>query len=139
MRPNPLNSYKQTKVITAGQSKLIIMLYEEAIKQIDIATEAVKTKKNRDVSHNAYVKAQDCITELMSSLDFEKGGEIAKNLFSLYVFFNSELLQANTTSDIDKGIEVKGMLMQLKESWVAISGKTNYEVAPDRPGINIAG
>ena len=71
MRRGALNSYKETKVTTATQSKLIIMLYDEAIKRIDIAVEAVKSGKPRDVSHNAYVKSQDCISELMVSLDME--------------------------------------------------------------------
>ncbi|MBN2618258.1 MAG: flagellar export chaperone FliS [Spirochaetales bacterium] len=139
MRRGALNSYKETKVTTATQSKLIIMLYDEVIKQIDIALDAVRTKKSRDVSHNAFVKSQDCISELMVSLDFEKGGDIAQNLFSLYNFFNRELLDANTHGNLEKAVAVKDMMKELRASWVSISGTTNYETAPDRVGINIAG
>lgn len=139
MRRGALNSYKETKVTTATQSKLIIMLYDEVIKQIDIAVEAVKTRKAKDISHNAFVKSQDCISELMVSLDFEKGGDIAQNLFSLYNYFNRELLEANTHGTIDKALDVQTMMRELRSSWVAISGKTEYETAPERVGINIAG
>lgn len=139
MRRGALNSYKETKVTTATQSKLIIMLYDEAIKRIDIAIEATISKKPRDVSHNAYVKAQDCISELMVSLDLEKGGEIAQNLFSIYTYFNRELLTANTTGETDKAKDVLVMMKELRESWVAISGTTQYETTKERAGINIAG
>ncbi|MGL1894431.1 MAG: flagellar export chaperone FliS [Spirochaetaceae bacterium] len=139
MRRGALNSYKETKVTTASQSKLIIMLYDEVIKQIDIASEAVNKKKAKDVSHNAFVKSQDCISELMVSLDFEKGGEIAQNLFSLYNYFNRELLEANNYGRLEKAVAVQDMMKELRASWVSISGTTQHEVTPDRIGINIAG
>jgi flagellar secretion chaperone FliS len=139
MRRGALNSYKETKVTTATQSKLIIMLYDEVIKQLDIAMDAVKNKKPKDVSHNAFVKSQDCISELMVSLDFEKGGEIAKNLFSLYSYFNRELLEANNHGKMEKALSVQGMMRELRSSWVSISGTTKHETSPDRVGINIAG
>ena len=34
---NPLNAYRETKIKTASQGRLIVMLYDEAIKQLDIA------------------------------------------------------------------------------------------------------
>lgn len=139
MRRGALNSYKETKVTTATQSKLIIMLYDEVIKQIDIGVDAVKNSRPKDVSHNAFVKSQDCISELMVSLDFEQGGEIAQNLFSLYNFFNRELLEANNHGKLDKALAVQSMMKELRASWVSISGTTRHETTPDRVGINIAG
>lgn len=139
MRRGALNSYKETKVTTASQSKLIIMLYDEAIKQIDVAMEAVKANKPKDISHNAFIKSQDCISELMVSLDLEKGGEIAQNLFSIYNYFNRQLLLANTTGDLKTAGEILVMMKELRESWVSISGKTQYESTEERSGINIAG
>ncbi len=139
MRRGALNSYKETKVTTASQSKLIIMLYDEVIKQIDIAVNAVNRKMPKDVSHNAFVKAQDCISELMVSLDFEKGGDIARNLFALYNFFNRSLLDANNYGNLNKAQDVKSMMVELRSSWIAISGTTEHEMSGDRVGINIAG
>lgn len=139
MRRGALNSYKETKVTTATQSKLIIMLYDEVIKQIDIGVDAVKLSMAKDVSHNAFVKSQDCISELMVSLDFDKGGEIAQNLFSLYNYFNRELLDANNYGRIQKALNVQTMMKELRTSWVSISGTTQHETTTARVGINIAG
>ena len=77
---NPLKAYKETQVKTATPGKLIIMLYDAAIKNINQACECMDEgfKKN-DVASKCIIKAQDIISELMVSLDFEQGGEIAKN------------------------------------------------------------
>ncbi|MFQ3619890.1 MAG: flagellar export chaperone FliS, partial [Spirochaetales bacterium] len=72
MKPhtNPLKAYKETNIRTASQGKLIVMLYEEAIRQIDIAIQELAQKSRKlDLVHNAIVKAQDIITELTVSLD----------------------------------------------------------------------
>ncbi len=68
---NPLNAYKETTIRTASGGKLIVMLYDEALKQIDFAVEKLNQKsKQLDKVNIALLKAQDIITELMASLDF---------------------------------------------------------------------
>ena len=75
MTSDPLRAYRQTRVKTASQGQLIVMLYDEGLKQLKIAEgELGKEQSKLDVAHNAIIKAQDIITELMVSLDFEKGG-----------------------------------------------------------------
>ncbi len=136
-----LNAYKETKVRTAGQGQLILMLYDEAIKQIDMAENFLKANDKRlDRVHNAVVKAQDIITELMVSLDFEKGGEIAVNLYSLYRFFNNQLMDANMNKDHLPLVNVKRFLVDLRETWQDVVKKNGADkTSPSSPGINIAG
>ncbi|MDR1804020.1 MAG: flagellar export chaperone FliS, partial [Treponema sp.] len=96
---NAISSYRETRVKTASQGQLIIMLYDEAVKCLDRALElmvlSIEGKKdpgNIEKISKSIVKAQEIITELTVSLDFDQGGEIAKSLFSLYTWFNKELL-----------------------------------------------
>ncbi|MFQ3621238.1 MAG: flagellar export chaperone FliS, partial [Spirochaetales bacterium] len=112
--------------------------YEEAIRQIDIAIQELAQKSRKlDLVHNAIVKAQDIITELTVSLDFEKGGEIAKNLLGLYLFFNRQLMEANVQKDATLLQEVRKLLLELKEAWAQIA---HVQVeAPPKTGINLAG
>jgi flagellar protein FliS len=138
---NPLKAYRETRVKTAGQGQLIVMLYDEAIRRIDEAAGQLdQGSRKLDAVHNAIVKAQDCITELMVSLDFQKGGELAHNLFSLYVFFNRQLLDANMKKDASLLQQVRGLLSELRDAWHQISAKGGGE---DREtgsgGVNIAG
>ncbi len=140
MNNNPLNAYKKTTVKTAGQGKLIVMLYDEGIRQLDIALEGLQQEKPPvDKIHNAIVKTQDVVTELMVSLDFDKGGDIARNLFSLYMYFNQQLLEANMQKDVKVLQDVRRLMAELREAWSAIAGKTDGEQRSVSGGVNIAG
>ena len=98
-----------------------------------------KEKKLDSVSNNI-IKAQDVITELMVSLDFEKGGEISKNLFSLYIFMNQQLLEANLEKKMQPLNVVRDSLMELRDAWSQITGKIGLENQNNgSSGINIAG
>jgi len=118
---NQLNAYKETSIKTASSSKIVLMLYDEAIKQMDIATSHMeKEPKQLDTINAAILKAQEVITELMVSLDFEKGGEIAKNLFSLYMFFNQELMTSNVKKDPQPVKHVRRMVSEIRGAWAEI-------------------
>jgi len=139
MRNNALNAYRQTKVKTAGQGKLIIMLYDEALKQMDFAIEQLdEGVKNLDKVNGAILKTQDVFTELMVGLDFEKGGDIAKNLLNLYMFFNQQLVNANLEKKSEPIKEIRRMTNDLRDAWNQISAKAP-ESAKSGSGVNIAG
>ena len=137
---NPLNAYRETNIKTASQGKLIIMLYEEAVRQMEFSVKGLmQADQKLDVINNAIIKAQDIITELMVSLDFDRGGEIAKNLYSLYVFFNKQLMQANVQKDADLILPVLEMMRDLKDAWGQVFAKAGMGSTGVTSGINIAG
>ena len=79
-------------------------------------------------------------TVTVTASNFEKGGEISRNLFSIYVFMNRELLNANIQKDTKPLESVKQMLMELRGAWNQINEKGRYENTTTRTGgINIAG
>jgi flagellar protein FliS len=144
---NVSSTYKETTIKTAGQGQLIVMLYDEAIKQLGKAVEllALNNTDKKDPGRieqisKAVMKTEEILTELMVSLDFEQGGEISKNLFSLYTWFNRELLEANINKDINRMLTVKDMLSDLKSTWVQIASQNTAESANrETVGLNIAG
>ena len=138
---NPYKAYKDTQIKTAGQGKLIVMLYDEAIRQVDKAIRGMEAvSESLDVISNSLIKAQDLVTELMVSLDFERGGEIAQGLFSLYMFFNQQLVDANINKEVEPLREVHTMLSELRSAWVQISDKPlPPDEGPAKTGVNIAG
>jgi flagellar protein FliS len=136
---NPLNAYKETTIKTAGQGKLIVMLYDECLKQLDIAQLALSNGAHHyEKAHHAIVKAQDIITELNASLDLNRGGDIAQNLMNLYIYFNQRLMEANLEKEVYKLIEVRDHMKGLGEAWLAITAKMG-SVNAKPAGINIAG
>jgi flagellar protein FliS len=138
---DPLNVYKETQIKTANQIRLIVMLYDGAIRHVNLALDAFQEGHRRyDVINNHLISAQDILSELMASLDFEKGGAIAKNLFSLYSFMNRRLLDGNLRKDPAPLAEVKKMLGDLREAWEELSTRKGLEGnAAPATGVNIAG
>ena len=143
---NAISTYRETRVKTASQGQLIIMLYDEAVKHLDRALELVsldtggkKNPGNIEKISKGILKAQEIITELIVSLDFDQGGEIAKNLFSLYTWFNKELLESNITHDTRRITSVRNQLLELRNAWAEITAKNNTETPNAVTGVNIAG
>jgi flagellar protein FliS len=142
---NPLTAYRETRVKTASPGQIIVMLYGEAVKQMDAAIEYLEKdiKARPDLIEKtsaAVVRTQDIITELMASLDFDAGGEIAKNLFSLYMFFNHELIDANIKKDAERIKAVRDMVEELRGAWIEVVSKSVREGrGSSQIGVNIAG
>ena len=142
-----LSTYKETRIKTASQGQLIIMLYGEAVRQLDIALDLLETSDSgkRDPSRiekisKAVVKTQEIVAELMVSLDFEQGGDIAKNLFSLYTWFNRELMEANIDQDAKRISGVRSLIDELRGAWQRIVVTNAAETANrEVVGLNIAG
>jgi flagellar protein FliS len=143
MNANPLAAYRETRVKTASPGQLVVMLYDEALKQCNIAIELLgddsKPKpENIERINRSLVKVQDIVTELMASLDFDAGGEIAQNLFSLYIWFGRELLESNMQKDSGRLKRVRDMLAELRGAWAEAASKSqNGSSSP--VGVNIAG
>ena len=76
----------------------------------------------------------------MVSLDLEKGGEVAANLFRIYVFLNQQLIEGNLKKEVDPLRRVKDMLSDLREAWSEVAKKNIREDgSSDFGGVNIAG
>jgi len=144
---NASSTYKETTIITAGQGQLIVMLYDEAAKQLTKAINLLEEDKQQkkdpgriEQINKAVMKTEEILTELMVSLDFEQGGEISKNLFSLYTWFNRELIEANITKDTDRLLTVKNLLCELRDSWSKIASQNTVDqLNREAVGLNIAG
>ena len=142
MKPvDPQHAYKEIQIKTANQIRLIVMLYDGAIRHVNLALDAFQEGHRRyDAINNHLIAAQDILGELMASLDFEKGGVIAKNLFSIYSFMNRRLLEGNLQKDPAPLVEVKKMLGDLREAWDEISTRKGLESSTTPAGgVNIAG
>lgn len=118
---NGVNAYKETAVTTQSKGRLIVMLYDGAIKFLKLAVKELDA--GNDEAKGKYIgRAQDVINELNAVLDMNAGGEIASNLRRLYLFMNSRLAQANSERDPQMIREVITLLAELNQSWKVITG-----------------
>jgi len=111
---NAYATYQQNSVLTASKGKLLIMLYEGAIKFLRFSKIAID-ENNVEQTNKYLIKAQDIIGELRMTLDMNY--EISKNLDALYEYMNYKLMQANIKKDKGSIDEVLDMLLELKETW----------------------
>ncbi|WP_457571513.1 flagellar export chaperone FliS [Desulfovulcanus sp.] len=115
-------AYLQTKVNTTTQEELVVLLFEAAIKFLQQAKE--KIKENDFAEKGILIsKALDIISELDASLNPEKGGEIAKNLHSLYFYCQTRLLIANLKLDCGIIDEVIDILKKIGSAFAEIIQK----------------
>jgi len=131
-------NYKTATVNTTDQGKLILICYDVAIKNCQQAKEMIEAGQLTDKSKRLY-KAQDAITELMVSLNMDKGGVFAKRIFALYEYFNWRLSEANIKQSVPMIEEVLRHLKSLREAWVIAIEKVRKEKsavapAPEKTG-----
>jgi flagellar protein FliS len=127
MSKNPYQKYKQTSIQSASREKLLLMLYEGAIKFMKLALSAMEQKKLADKGVNIG-RAYDIILELNNTLDHKVGGDISKNLEQLYMFITEQLTQANIKNDIQHLKNAIKVTETLYEGWVkAIEQLKNTE------------
>ena len=115
-----IEAYQETAVTTQTPGRLIVMLYEGAIKFLKLAIKEIEAK-NSEAKGRYISRAIDIVFELNTILDMEAGGEIAMNLLKLYLFMGQHLTEANTKQDIGKIEEVIKLLEEVNQSWKAIT------------------
>lgn len=111
------NEYRKGAVTGASPLKLVVMLYDGALRFMESGRHAM-VQKDLEKQNAELQKAQRIITELMACLDMDQGGEIARNLLALYTYVVNELVQANVKDDpagIDRAMAV---ISELRVSWV---------------------
>lgn len=123
-------TYQQASFTTANPMRLVLMCYDGAIKSLKLAREQY-IAKDYEGKAKALKKTLDIINEINISLDLEKGGEIARNLRSLYLYMTQTLTDADLKRDIGMFDEVIRMLEELESAWkeIARAGAVEAESA----------
>ena len=114
-------AYQDSAVTTQSKGRLIVLLYDGAIKFMKLAIKELETN-NYEAKGQYIIKAQNIINELNAVLDMNAGGEIATNLRQLYCFMNNRLSEANIKHDSKMIREVIELMEELNQSWKAIAG-----------------
>jgi flagellar protein FliS len=113
--------YQEAAVTTQSKGRLIVLLYDGAIKFMKLAINELEAG-NFEAKGQYIARAQNIINELCAVLDTDAGGEIAANLRKLYCFMNNRLSEANIKCDPQKIAEIIALMEELNKSWKAIAG-----------------
>lgn len=115
-----LETYQEVATTTQSRGRLVVMLYDGAIKFLKLAIRELDAG-NMDQKWVYIKKAMDIINELNAVLDIEAGGEVAVNLRKLYMFMTRHLNTANVKKDPQMINEVIKLLEELNQGWKAIT------------------
>ena len=116
-----LNSYNQMNINIDRPEKLILMLYEGALRFANFAKKAIKENDVED-KVKYIIKVSNIFIELINSLDFEKGGDVAYYLNGLYAHQLKLLAKANLENDEKYLDDVIRVLKGLIEAWKEETG-----------------
>jgi len=120
---NGLQAYQrvntQTSITDADPHKLIQLLYNGAIERINMAKARMQAKDHAGKAQ-LINKTIEIVGSLRGFLDFEKGGELATQLESLYEYMEYSLFEASAHNDAAKLDEVQDLLRTIKDGWDGI-------------------
>ena len=112
------DAYRQGSVLTAPPERLVLMLYDGALRFLGQA--AIAMRDGSTVPANERLrKAEAIVDELLATLD-PSAGEIADRLAAIYVFCRRRLMEAHLERDADKVDEVRGLLAELRDAWAEL-------------------
>lgn len=126
MSKNAYQKYKTTSVQSASREKILLMLYEGAIKFTKLAIKAVEEKKIADRGMNIG-RAFDIIMELNNTLDHKVGGQVAVQLEQLYMFMMEQYTKANISGQAEPLQANLKLLQTLYDGWVQAVEKIKKE------------
>jgi flagellar protein FliS len=113
-------AYKQQSILTAPPERLVVMLYDGALRFLFQAAAAMRDDKAA-LSDEKLGRAEAIVDHLLGTLDMS-AGEIASNLEGIYVFCKRLMMEARFDRDAGKLEKVHELLGELRESWAQIAG-----------------
>jgi flagellar protein FliS len=108
------DTYRQVQFETAPPEKLVLMLYNGAIRFIKEGKQFI-AEKDFEKANYKLLRAQAIITELTASLDMSY--EVSNNLSALYHFINESLVNANIKKETDLLDYASDLLVELRDTW----------------------
>ncbi len=123
MRQRALASYGDVKVSAgvagADNVQLIQMLFDGLIESLATARGHIEHGMINDKS-KALARAGRIVVGLQCALDFEKGGEIARNLNELYSYVTRRLFHVNAHNDLAALAEVHSLMNEIRGAWAMV-------------------
>ena len=119
-------SYQNQQVVDADPVKLIILLYDGAIRFIGLAK--MKMQEGDAAQEGIFLmRAIHIISHLCNVLNLETGEDVATTLYQLYRYMQERLLVADKEKDPQGLDEVIALLSALKEGWEELHKMSEQE------------
>jgi flagellar protein FliS len=122
------SAYREMEVLSSSPAQLVVTVYDFLLVQLRRTRFAIDTR-NHELCCTSIARSQDAITELVGGLDMERGGQIAKNLQSLYLYFITELIAIGRKSDVTRLACMAAQVSDLRDAFAQISVRQTASAA----------
>jgi len=114
-RERAVNAYRQSRVETASPGELVLMLYDQALKDM---RESAAFIEQKDIARSSerLLHAQAIVDELRSSLDFS-AGELSSKLRAMYDFIYGKLVEANVRKTAPPVLDAEKVMTEIRAGW----------------------
>jgi flagellar secretion chaperone FliS len=131
---DPARAYRESAVRGASPVGLIVILYEEIIRSMRKAQRALIgadiEERTRSLNHALAV-----IGHLQGVLDFEKGGQVARDLSAFYSLMRSSILDANVRADAQIMESIVTEFSKIKQAWQIVDREISGQPAEPRDDL----
>ena len=132
MYTNQSNTYREVAVQTSSPTKLVVMLYEGAVRFLRESTAAIQSNDLERKRH-AIDRAVAIVQHLQCTLDIERGGTVATELNRLYGYITSRILDGSTKLETAPLEEAIKLLNTLLGAWEELAKKESQNTV--RPAL----
>jgi len=125
-----LRQYHETRARTSDRGRLLLMVYDAAVGAVRDCQRLMRAGDHagRGAQMDRAIRA---VGELRSSLDMERGREIARSLDRLYEFMLLRMREANLRHDPEHLEVVARILEDLRATWSQVIQRQEQEPPAD--------
>lgn len=114
--------YQKNAVQTASPAKLTLMLYDGAVKFLNMAIEGLH-EGDLEKAHQNIIKVQKIIVEFRSTLDMKY--PVAKDFDVVYDYIYRRLVEANMKKDVEIMEEALKYIKEMRDTWKEVMRLNN--------------
>ncbi len=109
-------NYRELEILSASPERLVVIVFDALVVQLERAR--IGTERNDlELQVAGLTKARAILGELLATLDFEKGGDVADRLAELYQFMLVELMDVGQRGDLAMMRRLASIASQLRDGF----------------------
>lgn len=120
------SSYREMEIHAASPERLLVIVVEQLVVNLERARIAME-RHDVELRVTALRRARGLVAELLSTLDFEKGGALALELADLYQFLLAELVDIGQRGDVRTMRKLVNIATQLRDGFAGAAQKVQAE------------
>jgi len=139
-------AYRENAVRGATPIELVVILFDAAIDDMRRAVSAIKAG---DIEQRATAirHAMLILQQLQGTLDFEKGGPVARQFEQFYNLIRAKLLESQLRNSPEMMLQQIGFMSEVRDCWVEAENQLKPKptlppvaaVAPGKPALEDGG